>query len=36
MTFLEKTKNKITKDSNSENVTHILTLVHSNIVNNDY
>ena len=36
MAFLERTKNKITKDNNSENVTHILTLVHSNIVNNDY
>ena len=36
MAFLERTKNKIIKDSNGENVTHILTLVHSNIVNNDY
>ena len=38
--LLGSTKNKITKDKNSENVPHLKTtevlLVHCNIVNNDY
>ena len=40
MKFLGSTKNKITKDKNSENVPHLeiteLVLVYCNIVNNDY
>ena len=40
MKLLGGTKNKITKDKNSENVPHLeiteVMLVHCNIVNNDY
>ena len=40
MKLLESTKNKITKDKNGENVSHLqiteVVLVHCNIVNNDY
>ena len=40
MKLLESTKNKITKDKNGENVSHLeiteIVLVHCNIVNNDY
>ena len=40
MKLLGSTKNKITKDKNSENVPHLemteVVLVHCNIVNNDY
>ena len=40
MKLLESTKNKITKDKNSENVPHLeineVILIHCNIVNNDY
>ena len=40
MKLLGSTKNKITKDKNSENVLHLkiieVVLVHCNIVNNDY
>ena len=40
MKLLGSTKNKITKDENSENVPHLeitdVVLVHFNIVNNDY
>ena len=40
MKLLASTENKITKDSNSENVPHLeiteVVLVHCNIVNNDY
>ena len=40
MKLLGSTKNKITKDKNGENVTHLeikeVVLVHCNIVNNDY
>ena len=40
MKLLESTKNKITKDKNRENVSHLeiteVVLVHCNIVNNDY
>ena len=40
MKLLGSTKNKKTKDKNSENVPHLeiteVVLVHSNIVNNDY
>ena len=40
MKLLGSTKNKITKDKNGENVLHLeitkVTLVHCNIVNNDY
>ena len=40
MKLLGSTKNKITKDKNSENVLYLKTaeviLVHCNIVNNDY
>ena len=40
MKLLRSTKNKITKDKNSENVPHLeiteVVLVHCNIVNNDY
>ena len=40
MKLLGSTKNKITKDKNSENVPHLeiteVVLVHQNIVNNDY
>ena len=40
MKLLGNTKNKITKDKNGENVTHLeiteVVLVHCNIVNNDY
>ena len=40
MKLLESTKNKITKDQNSENVSHLeiteLVLVHYNTVNNSY
>ena len=40
MKLLGSTKNKITKDKNGENVPHLeiteITLVHCNIVNNDY
>ena len=40
MKLLESTKNKITEDKNSENVSHLEitdeVLVHCNIVNNDY
>ena len=39
MKLLERTKSKITKDKNNENVSHLETtevvLVHCNIVNND-
>ena len=38
--YLEALKNKITKDENGENVSHLeiteVVLVHCNIVNNDY
>ena len=38
--YLEALKNKITKDENGENVSHLeiteIVLVHCNIVNNDY
>ena len=40
MILLGRTENKITKDKNSENVSHLeiieVALVHFNIVNNDY
>ena len=40
MKLLESTKSKITKDKNSENVSHLeiieVVLVHCNIFNNDY
>ena len=40
MKLLESTKNKITKDQNSKNVSHLeiteLVLVHYNTVNNSY
>ena len=40
MKLLGSTKNKITKDTNSENVPHFeiteVVLIHCNIVNNDY
>ena len=40
MKLLGNTKNKITKDKNGENVSHLeiteVVLVHCNIVNNDY
>ena len=40
MKLLGSTKNKVTKDKNSENVPHLeiteVILVHCNIVNNDY
>ena len=40
MKLLESTGNKITKDKNAENVTHLkiteAVLVHCNIVSNDY
>ena len=40
MKLLESTKRKITRDENGENVPHLeiteVTLVHYNIVNNDY
>ena len=40
MKLLGSTKNKITKDKNSENVPHLETtevvLVHCNVLNNDY
>ena len=40
MKLLGSTKNKITKNKNDENVSHIeiteVALVHCNIVNNDY
>ena len=40
MKLLGSTKNKLTKDKNSENVPHLeiteVALVHCNIVNNDY
>ena len=40
MKLLGNTKNKITKNENSENVSHLklteVVLVHYNIVNNDY
>ena len=40
MKLLERTKNKITKDKNGENVPHLeiteVVLVHCNMVNNDY
>ena len=40
MKLLESTKNKISKDKNGENVSHIeiteVVLIHCNIVNNDY
>ena len=40
MKLLGSTKNKVTKDKNSENVPHLeiteVMLVHCNIVNNDY
>ena len=40
MKLLGKTKSKITKDENGENVHHlditVAVLVHCNIVNNDY
>ena len=40
MELLGKTKNKITKDENAENLPHLeiteIVLVHCNIVNNDY
>ena len=40
MKLLGSTKNKITKDKNSENVLHLeiteVVLVHCNFVNNDY
>ena len=40
MKLLGSTKNKITKDKNSEHVPHLeiteVVLVHCNVVNNDY
>ena len=40
MKLLRSTENKITKDKNSENITHLeiteVLLVHCNIANNDY
>ena len=37
MKLFGSTKNKITKDKNDENVSHLeITEVHCNIVNNDY
>ena len=40
MKLLESTENKITKDKNGKNVSHLgiteLVLVHCNIFNNDY
>ena len=40
MKLLGSTKNEITKDKNSENLSHLeiteVVLVHCNIVNNDY
>ena len=40
MKLLESSKNKITKDENSENVPHVeiteVLLVYFNIINNDY
>ena len=40
MKLLGSTENKITKDTNGENVPHLeiteLLLVHCNLVNNDY
>ena len=40
MKLLGSTKNKITKDKNGENVSHLeiteVVLVHCNMVNNDY
>ena len=40
MKLLGSTENKITKDKNGENVTHLeiteVVLVHRNMVNNDY
>ena len=40
MKLLARTKNKITKDENGENVPHLeiteVVLVHCNIINNDY
>ena len=40
MKLLGSTKNKITKDKNSENLSHLeiteVVLVHCNIVNNNY
>ena len=40
MKLLGSTKNKITKDENGENVSHLeiteVLLIHCNIVNNDY
>ena len=40
MKLLGSTKNKITKDKNGENITHLeiteVVLVHCNIVDNDY
>ena len=40
MKLLGKTKSKVTKDENGENVLHleitVAVLVHCNIVNNDY
>ena len=40
MKLLGNTKNKISKDENCENMTHLqiteVVLVHCNIVNNDY
>ena len=40
MKLLGSTKNKITKDKNGENVSHLeiteVIFVHCNIVNNDY
>ena len=40
MTLLRRTKSKVTKNKNGENVPHLeineLLLVHCNIVNNDY
>ena len=40
MKLLGSTKNKITRDKNGENITHLeinkVILVHCNIVNNDY
>ena len=38
MKLLGRTKNKITKDKNGENIPHLETaeIVHCNVVNNDY
>ena len=40
MKLLESTENKITKDKNGENLTHLevtkVVLVHCNCLNNDY